>query len=118
MRRIATRFFATVLFGPLFTAGAPAQEGSLYPRVVGTGENASVEYGPGPPANVVGGGRVVITGSGENIELRHLDPLTAQHGFAGLIPFNRSNGENTEFGWLPAAPESSMMAMAETRSRG
>jgi hypothetical protein len=113
MRRITNRLLAAALFGPLCTAGALAQEQGRFPRVVGSGENASVEYGPGPHGNVVGGGRVRVTGFGENIELRHLDPLTMQHGYAGLIPTSRGSGENTEVVWLPAPEEATMFARAK-----
>ena len=112
MRSLKSRFCAAILFGPLFTTGALAQDQGRYPRVVGSGENASVEYGPGPLGNVVGGGRVEVTGTGETLEVRHLDPLMVQHGYAGFIPVSRGSGENTEVVWLPASPMGSMQASA------
>jgi hypothetical protein len=112
MRRIATRLLAATLFGSLGAAGALAQDRERYPRIVGSGENASVEYGPGPHGNIVGGGPVVVTGSGETLEVRHLDPLTTQHGYAGYIPSSRGSGEDTEVVWLPAMPGGTMQASA------
>jgi hypothetical protein len=110
MRRLVTRIFATALFGSLVTASALAQDQGRYPRIVGSGENASVEYGPGPHGNIVGGGPVAVTGSGENLEVHHLDPLMTQHGFAGFIPTSRGSGENTEVVWVPVAPGATMQA--------
>ncbi|MGK7870883.1 hypothetical protein [Falsiroseomonas sp. E2-1-a20] len=115
MRRIINHLFAAALMGPLCSAFAVAQEQGSFPRVVGSGENASVEYGPGPRGNIVGGGRVDVAGSGENIELRHLDPLTVQHGYAGLIPSSRSIGENSELVWLPAPHQGAAFATAAAR---
>jgi hypothetical protein len=55
--RIAPALFAA---GAMFMAAPAMADGFAYPRVVGTGENASVEYGPGPQNNIVGGGAVTV----------------------------------------------------------
>jgi|GEM_PF-1083015 len=97
---LRTLIAGAALLAPAFVGTAVAQDS--YPRVVGTGENASVEYGPGPRNNVVGGGRVVVTDSGENIELRHLDPEFAQAPRHNLAPRVIGIGENSTVVYLPA----------------
>ncbi len=99
-RTLRTLIAGAALLGPAFTHTAFAQDS--YPRVVGTGENASIEYGPGPRGNVVGGGQVVVTGTSENIELRHLDPEFAQAPGHDLVPRVIGTGENSTVVYLPA----------------
>ena len=61
MIRSVTRFAAFALIGCALLSGAAAQAES-YPRVVGSGENASVEYGPDPTRNIIGGGLSRVVG--------------------------------------------------------
>ncbi len=107
MRAYAT--FASVLLAPLFLHGALAGEPSGYPRVVGTGENASLEYGPGP-INIVGGGAVMSVGRGEETELRYLDSQYVQRAPRGLVPVTRGSGESMETFWVRGDPEPTLTA--------
>jgi Xaa-Pro aminopeptidase len=50
---------AALAAGALGFAAPAFAEGASYPRIVGSGENASVEYGPDNARNIVGGGAVV-----------------------------------------------------------
>jgi hypothetical protein len=77
-------------------ASQASAQSVLYPRVIENGENKDIDYGPGGNQNpVLGGGRVVITGSGTDTTLRHLDPQHAQAGRSGLLPFTVGSGEDT-----------------------
>ncbi|WP_439595482.1 hypothetical protein [Falsiroseomonas sp.] len=93
----------------LFAAGAlsfavPALANDVsFPRVVGTGENASVEYGPATPRNILGGGAVAIaTGHDGRWRVTHTDDSYAQRGPAGLVPVTVGSGENATTAWVPA----------------
>lgn len=88
-----------------------AQAQDLYPRTVGSGENVSVEYGPGPRGNVAGGGRVVSYGNGEHTEFRHLDPARAQGARSGLVPLAVGSGENVTIVWVPADLDRTRLAL-------
>jgi hypothetical protein len=57
---------------------ARAAEPVLYPRMLGTGESATIDYGPGPHGNIVGGGVAVMTGGGENASITYVGPLQSQ----------------------------------------
>lgn len=98
MLRSISRFAVLALVSGTVLAAAAAHAES-YPRVVGTGENASVEYGPGPAANIVGGGRVETTGSGEFFQIHHLDSRFAQMPRPGLAPQVVGQGENRSVVW-------------------
>ncbi len=82
-----------------------------YPRTVGSGEDAAVDYGPSGPSNIVGGGRVVVTGSGEDVALRHLDPEFTQAPRIGQIPVTVGSGEDATTVWVPAGISRSRLAL-------
>jgi hypothetical protein len=115
MRRFVTHLAAAALFGPFLSSGVLASDGISYPRVVGTGENQSVEYGPGERGNIVGGGRVAVSGSGENTELRHLDDEFAQAPHLTMVPVFFGSGESLEVVWMPGAASYTSNAAAEAR---
>jgi hypothetical protein len=95
---------------------ALAQQGrDGYPRVLAQGENFQVDYGPGPPNNVVGGGRVAVAGGGEDVRITHLDPLPPPSH--GLIPVVVAQGENFAVVWVPAAGPSPAMLAAGAGTR-
>jgi hypothetical protein len=71
MRRRSRLTLAAIGLG-LLPALATAQP--YYPRIVELGENSTIDYGPGPVGNIVGGGRVLVSGSGEDTTVTHLDP--------------------------------------------
>jgi hypothetical protein len=66
-RKLALRLAAGLALG---IAQAQAAEPVSYPRWVGTGESATIDYGPGPHNNVVGGG--------ENLQLVYEGPVQTQ----------------------------------------
>ena len=99
----------------LATLGAsmPAEAQSIsYPRVIESGENKDIDYGPaGNQGPIFGGGRVVTTGTGEDVQLHHLDPQYVQRAPAGLIPITVGSGENTSTAWVPAPANMRNLAM-------
>ncbi|MBU8537387.1 hypothetical protein [Falsiroseomonas tokyonensis] len=100
INRIATAMFAAGALS--FAVPALAQDVS-YPRVVGTGENASVEYGPAGSRNTLGGGAVVVaTGHDGRWRITHTDPSYAQRAPNGLVPVTVGSGENANTAWVPA----------------
>jgi hypothetical protein len=102
MRR-SSRLALTAIGLGLLPALATAQP--TYPRVIELGENSTVEYGPGPLGNVIGGGRVVISSRGEDTTLTHLDPRSAQSQRVGVVPVSVGSGESAMTVWVPAATD-------------
>jgi hypothetical protein len=72
-------------------AGAAGAEEWTGPRVVGTGENASVVYA-GPAQNVVGGALTRQVGSGESAMTVVISAPVSQEGRVGRVV---GTGENT-----------------------
>ncbi len=91
-----------ILASALILGLAPAALAEGFPRIVGSGENASVEYGPGPQRNIVGGGALVqrVLSNGE-FEVTYLETAMVQLPPAGLRPVLVGSGENTELSWVP-----------------
>lgn len=87
------------------TGAATASADASYPRTISSGENGEIDYGPGPRANIVGGGAVVATGGGEDMVVRHLDPSFAQAPRPGLVPVAIGSGENGSLVWVPAGAD-------------
>jgi hypothetical protein len=109
--RMAPALFAA---GALFFAAPAMADGFAYPRVVGTGENASVEYGPGPQQNILGGGAVVVREvTGNDVQISHLEARFAQQPRAGLRPVTIGNGENTATAWVPSDINAANIALAQ-----
>jgi hypothetical protein len=82
---------ASALLAAAQTHTASAQD-ATYPRIVKTGENVEIDYGPGPRGNVVGGGQVVMSGGGEDRRITHLDAGPTRSD--GLIPVLVGGGED------------------------
>lgn len=98
--RIAPGLFAA---GALFFAVPAMAQDVSFPRVVRTGENASVEYGPGSIGTIVGGGAVTVRDLGGNeVQITHLEDRFAQPGRRGLRAVTIGSGESIETVWLPA----------------
>jgi len=94
------------------TMSAEAQTIS-YPRVIENGENKDIDYGPaGNQGPILGGGRVVVTGSGENVQVRYLDDQFVQRAPAGLLPITIGSGEGSTIAWIPAPPSFGSFAVA------
>ena len=99
-KQIRSMVAALLLGGAAFSLAAPASAES-YPRVTGSGENLSVEYGPAGPSNLVGGGRVTVTmQSGMDLDIDHLDPQFTQMA-DGLVPVTIGSGESASQVYLP-----------------
>ncbi len=98
MIRSITRLATLALVGGVLVAGAA--QAQSYPRVVGTGDNASVEYGPGPAQNIVGGALSRVAGSGEDASVVVLDAQHVQRPRAGLIPVTVGSGENRSVAYV------------------
>lgn len=91
---------AAALMGLAIAGSASAQ---TYPRSIGTGEESSVEYGPtGPQGNILGGGRVAITGTGENAVASYSDDQYVQRPLPGVIAATAGSGENQSVVYVPA----------------
>lgn len=96
-------FAASLLAGSIGTA--VAHDGPAYPVSITDGENSAILHGPGHArGTLVGGGRVIASGSGENTELRHLDSQFAQPAPFGLVPVSVGSGEDSSVIFVPAAP--------------
>jgi hypothetical protein len=97
--RTTTRFAAAALLAAGFGAPALAQDW-VGPRVVGTGENASVEY-PTPSRNIVGGATYRVTGSGES---QSFEVLSVEHANPGRLSQTVGSGESQSIVFIePAA---------------
>jgi hypothetical protein len=94
--------FTRIAAATLLTAGfatASAAEEWTGPRVVGTGDNASVVYAA-PSANVVGGALTRIVGSGESATVEVVAVQSAQRqGRVGRVV---GTGENLTVTYAPA----------------
>ena len=104
MRYLSTPFLAAALaFAPALSSVARAEDGPALPRVIGSGENASVVYGPGPRGNVVGGGRLVaVQVDSERTRVTYLDDAYTQPGRQGLVPVTIGSGEGASTEWVAA----------------
>jgi hypothetical protein len=80
---------AALAVGPATLAVAGTPTG---PYVVGTGENASVEY-PTPSTNIVGAALTRTTGSGEDASVQ---VIQVQHTTPGRLSHLMRSGESTE----------------------
>ncbi|WP_379651565.1 hypothetical protein [Teichococcus aestuarii] len=96
---------------PFLMAGCAGLDGSpSYPHVVANGENTTIDYGPGPRNNIVGGGAVALSGgAGETLTITHFDRSKAQMPPAGMTPVIEQQGENTKIVWVPL-PSSALAA--------
>ena len=113
----AAALLATAAPLAAFAADGPAES---YPRVVGSGENASIDYGPGGQGNVVGGGTATVRqlGNGE-IAIVYGDASAAQTRSDGRVPVVVGTGESAEIRWVPAAQAApSRLATGDQGYRG
>jgi hypothetical protein len=79
-----------------------------YPRISGSGENITIDYGPMGQGNLVGGGRVMVSsGPSMNVDVIHLDMVFSQVPREGFVPVSIGSGEGSTTIYVPAA----MMAM-------
>jgi hypothetical protein len=106
---LKTLIAGAALLAPIFAQSASAQDS--YPQLVGSGENLEIDYGPGPLGNTVGGGAVTVSGSGENVDLRHLDATAVQAPRPGFVPVMIGSGESSTTVWVPAGTDSARLAL-------
>jgi hypothetical protein len=77
--------------------------GQTYPRIIGSGMNFTIDYGPMGQGNVVGGGRVTVTQpNGMDVNVMHLDSVFTQRPRDGFIPMIIGSGESQETVWVPS----------------
>jgi len=86
---------AAIAIGPAVLARADAPSG---PRVVGSGENASLEY-PVPSENIVGGALTRTVGSGES---ETTEVIAVQKTTPGQLSHSMGSGESQEQVYLDA----------------
>lgn len=104
------RIALAATFAAAFGTAAAAEEWTG-PRVVGTGQNASVVYSS-PSQNIVGGALTRTVGSGESAEVVVIDAQNAQ---AGRVARVVGSGENMSVVYeAPTAPA----LMAKTGEQG
>ena len=92
-----TRTAAAALVGLGFATAASAAEWTG-PRVVGSGENASVVY-PVPSQNIVGGALTRTVGSGES---ETTEVIAVQKTTPGQLSHSMGSGESQELIYLDA----------------
>jgi hypothetical protein len=103
-------FLAAALAGGAALAAGPAAA-QTYPRVVGSGENMMVEYGPMGQGALVGGGRVTVSRpTGMDMQVMHLDSVFVQQPREGFVPVVIGMGPNMTTIYVP-------QAMAERMAR-
>jgi hypothetical protein len=102
MRKAGLGALAMLLCAGALAAGAAAQS---YPRVIDTGENKDIDYGPMRQRTMTfGGGRVVVTMmDGANVTLMHLDSMFMQSAREGFVPLTVGTSEATETIYVPAS---------------
>jgi hypothetical protein len=115
------RFAAAILATGALGLAAPAfaNDAASYPRVVGSGENASVEYGPDATRNIVGGGAVVARDvAGGGADVRHFDESFVQPGRTGVRAVTVGNGENQRTVWVPLNAPANAASLPNSIERG
>jgi len=115
MRSIRNLVLAGALaIAPAFAGTAFASDGGLHPRVVGTGENQDIDYGPGERGNIVGGGALVVEHrDSDTVAVTYLDAQYAQHRTDGRIPVTVGAGEDTSVVYVSPSvrPQPSLAAL-------
>jgi hypothetical protein len=101
-----TRIAAAAILTLGFAGSAMAQS---FPRVVGSGENASVEYGD-EAHNIVGGALVRSIGSGESASFEVVD---VQHAQNPRHVIATGSGENIMVTLVREFPALTQMALRE-----
>lgn len=115
MRSIATfGIGAAAPLASLATAGIAAAQS--YPRLSGSGEDAVLEYGPGAPNNLVGGGRVALGHDGDSIAVQRSDAGIAQQPSRGQVATLRNENGTLELVQVPIAPTAPALAGSDLRA--
>ncbi len=97
---------ATLSLGAIAIQFDPiAAQAQSYPRTIGSGESAEIDYGPGTRGNIIGGGSLTASGYGENYAAAYLDPRSLQQPRSGLVPMSISDGNESRTVWVPAGTD-------------
>lgn len=114
--RIAAAALAAASLGLALPAFASE---AAYPRVVGTGENATVEYGPSGSQNLVGGGAVSVRTEGDGeVTIRHTDPSFMQSARQGIRAVTVGSGESQRTIWLRRGEDAATASIGLRPTRG
>jgi hypothetical protein len=105
---------AAVALGMTHAGAAHAQ---TYPRTIDNGDSRDIDYGPGPRGNIVGGGSVSVSGSGENLAIAHHDPRFTQQPPPGLVLVSIGSGESQIVVWVPPESDRTLLALLGTGRR-
>lgn len=95
MIRNITRFALAALIGGAFLGGSPTAQAQNYPISVGTGENSSVNHGPGPARNIVGGALYRVVSGGESVTVEAIQVDHVQRPREGRVAVTVGSGENS-----------------------
>ena len=72
-----------------------------YPRIVGGADDYRVEYGPGPAANIVGGGIVRVSNEGEGrVAVSHDSAAFAQTRQDGRVSVMLGGEDDHSVSWV------------------
>jgi len=102
---------ASTLLGTTAHAHTAAAQDTTYPHLINKGGDIEIGYGPGPRGNVVGGGRVVMSGGGDDMRITRLDPAPVQPS-DGLIPVLVGGGEDRRIAYVRPQEAGSAAAVA------
>lgn len=112
MTRINFRHVAAAAVTVFLAAQPFAEAGAAsYPRTIGSGESAMIDYGPGPHGNVVGGGAVVTRGTGENASVTYLNPSFVQAPRVDKVPVTVGSADGSQTVWVPAGTSRRTVAL-------
>ncbi|MDB5415909.1 MAG: hypothetical protein JWR10_4244 [Rubritepida sp.] len=112
-----TRF--TLAAGAFLLAAAAAvsspASAQSYPRLVGGADNTTVEYGPGPRGNVVGGGvlTVVNLDQGKTAAV-YADSSVVQRRTDGRVPVYVGTERNHFTAWVLPTPAAVGISLSST----
>lgn len=106
---LKTLIVGAALLAPISAQSAFAEVS--YSRMVDSGENVEIDYGPGQHGDIVGGGAFVVTGSGKSIERRYPDAAQVQAPQPGLVPMTVGSGESSTTVWVPAGTARAGLAL-------
>ena len=106
--------FPTALAAALMTALATAAFAQdSYPRLTGGADDMHVEYGPGPAANIVGGGAVSVVNEGEGqVRVTHSSPAYTQSRADGRVPVMLGGEDDHTVTWV--APQGGSLQAGRT----
>ncbi|MCW8088216.1 hypothetical protein [Sabulicella glaciei] len=104
----STLALAAVTAALLGTGTASAQ---ACPCMTQGAEDSSIDYGPGRPNNVVGGGRLVAIFDEENHGATYFEPQYEQQARARMVAHVFTSGDGrAEVAWVPEGTQATALA--------